>query len=132
MIYLLDTCVVSDYLKGNQAVLKKASELYSHDVAISVITDFEIEFGFYKNPNSRQKYEVAKSTFCNEINVIPVTQEISVIAAKIRADLAIKGTPIGPYDLLIAATAKAHGLVLVTSNQAEFARIDGLQTEDWR
>jgi tRNA(fMet)-specific endonuclease VapC len=52
--------------------------------------------------------------------------------ARIRADLAAKGTPIGPYDLMIAAIAKAHGLKLVTHNTNEFSRIPGLTLEDWQ
>ena len=50
---------------------------------------------------------------------------------RIRADLALKGTPIGPYDLMIAAIAVAHGVTLVTHNTAEFSRVVGLNIEDW-
>ncbi len=49
----------------------------------------------------------------------------------IRADLTQVGTPIGPNDLMIAATAKAHDLILVTDNVGEFSRVAGLQVEDW-
>jgi tRNA(fMet)-specific endonuclease VapC len=52
--------------------------------------------------------------------------------AKVRADLAVKGTPIGPNDLLIAAIALANGLTLVTHNTAEFSRVVGLTLEDWQ
>jgi tRNA(fMet)-specific endonuclease VapC len=51
--------------------------------------------------------------------------------AKVRADLAAKGTPIGPNDLLIAAIALANGLTLVTHNTTEFSRVLGLRLEDW-
>ena len=50
---------------------------------------------------------------------------------KIRADLEMKGTPIGPMDMLIAAHAKSQGLILVTNNTREFARVDGLLLENW-
>lgn len=49
-----------------------------------------------------------------------------------RAALAKRGTPIGPYDVMIGGTALRHGLVLVTSNTDEFERINGLIVEDWR
>lgn len=52
-------------------------------------------------------------------------------AAAIRADLKRKGTPIGPYDLLIAGQAMARGLAVVTANVREFERVDGLKVEDW-
>jgi tRNA(fMet)-specific endonuclease VapC len=51
--------------------------------------------------------------------------------ARVRADLAAKGTPIGPNDLLIAAIALANGLTLITHNTAEFSRVVGLSLEDW-
>jgi tRNA(fMet)-specific endonuclease VapC len=52
-------------------------------------------------------------------------------AGEIRATLAEAGTPIGPYDLLIAGQARARALVVVTHNTREFSRVAGLQTEDW-
>ncbi len=52
--------------------------------------------------------------------------------ARVRADLAAKGTPIGPNDLLIASIALAHGLTLVTHNTVEFSRVTGLVLEDWQ
>ena len=54
------------------------------------------------------------------------------IGAQIRATLAQTGRPIGPYDLLLAATALRHGLTLVTSNEKEFSRIPDLKWENWR
>ena len=53
-------------------------------------------------------------------------------AAARRADLALKGTPIGPYDVLIAEQAKARKLTLVTHNTTEFKRVPGLKVEDWK
>lgn len=49
----------------------------------------------------------------------------------IRAELEREGRLIGPYDLMIAAIARTHDLVLVTHNAAEFARVAGLAIEDW-
>jgi tRNA(fMet)-specific endonuclease VapC len=54
-----------------------------------------------------------------------------MIAGRIRAELATSGTPIGPYDLQIAAIAMANNLILVTHNTKEFNRVNGLQIEDW-
>jgi tRNA(fMet)-specific endonuclease VapC len=64
--------------------------------------------------------------------VIVFDKAAGLAAAQIRAGLKIIGRPIGPFDLLIGATALAHDCVLVTSNVREFDRIDGLKVEDWR
>ena len=53
------------------------------------------------------------------------------MAGDIRADLARRGMPIGPYDVLIAGQAKARDLPLITNNTAEFSRVSGLRIEDW-
>ena len=63
--------------------------------------------------------------------VIEFDKEDAREAGKIRAFLAVKGSPIGPYDVLIAGQAMARKMVLVTANTDEFARIPGLQLDDW-
>ena len=60
-----------------------------------------------------------------------VTPEDAKQAARIRADLKRKGTPIGAYDLQIAATALVNGLTVVTNNTDEFKRVVGLKLENW-
>ena len=61
----------------------------------------------------------------------PFDGEDAEQAGEIRAALVLPGTPIGPYDVLIAGQAKARSLTLITRNAREFQRIDGLMTEDW-
>ncbi len=62
---------------------------------------------------------------------LPFDDGAAAIAGRVRAQLAVTGTPIGPYDLQIAAIALAHGLTVVTHNTKEFKRVAGLQVEDW-
>lgn len=69
--------------------------------------------------------------FFNTVSSLPFNDRCAEEAARIRADLASQGKPIGPHDILIAATARAHDAVLVTHNIGEFARITGLRLEDW-
>lgn len=64
--------------------------------------------------------------------VLEFDQEDARQAGEIRAQLASKGTPIGPYDVLIAGQAKARKLTLVTHNTTEFQRVSGLRVEDWK
>lgn len=59
-------------------------------------------------------------------------QRAGRVAGEIRSELVARGTPIGPYDVLIAAQARAEGLVLATSDVREFKRVKGLQVESWR
>lgn len=63
--------------------------------------------------------------------ILDFDQNDAFVAGEIRAALAAKGTPIGPYDVLIAGQAKARGLTLVTNNVGEFNRVENLQVEDW-
>ena len=64
--------------------------------------------------------------------VLDLSLPDAIAAAKIRADLKLKGIPIGPYDVLIAGQAIARSLTLITRNVGEFRRVDSLQFEDWQ
>ena len=65
------------------------------------------------------------------IAILPFDAEDAREAGDIRAALAKAGTPIGPYDILIAAQARRRGATLLTANEGELTRVPGLQTEDW-
>lgn len=132
MHYLLDTCVISDFIKdetGTQARLKETSPL---DVAVSVITVMELRYGLALNPQRAQKIEPAISSLLSSVTILSFGTSEAEQAAQIRAVLKSQGQPIGAYDVLIAATALQHSLLVVTANQREFKRVPGLQTENWR
>jgi tRNA(fMet)-specific endonuclease VapC len=80
---------------------------------------------------ARVKNLAQQEKFLNRFVSLPFDEKAQLQAAQIRADLANAGTPIGPYDLLIAAIALANDLILVTHNTREFSRVTGLQIEDW-
>jgi len=71
------------------------------------------------------------SSFQATSDVLPFGEEDALAAGDLRAGLEAAGTPIGPYDLLIAAQALRSGTMLVTANVAEFARVRGLLWQDW-
>jgi tRNA(fMet)-specific endonuclease VapC len=73
----------------------------------------------------------ATRTLLNAISVLPFEREDARVAAQLRASLNSQGTPIGAYDLLLAACALRRGLKIVTHNAREFARVGGLGLEDW-
>ncbi|WP_199331420.1 MULTISPECIES: PIN domain-containing protein [Nostocales] len=90
----------------------------------------ELYYGAYRSSQTEKNLEILQR-FHSQFNIIELDSQTAKIAGKIRADLAVIGTPIGPYDLQIAAGAIAKNLILVTHNTREFSRISGLKLEDW-
>ena len=100
-------------------------------VAISSIVLFELWYGVAKG--ERREHNIARimDFLAGPIKVLNFDAEDARESGDIRAALARAGTPIGPYDVLIAAQARRRGAILVTANKDEFARVPGLQTQDW-
>lgn len=132
MQYLLDTCVISDFVKGDLGTQARLKQTPPTDIAVSVITVMELCYGLLNNPQRAQKIKPTISTLLNSVNILPLSTAEAEQAAQIRSFLKKQGQPIGAYDLLIAATALQHNLLMVTANQREFDRVPGLQTENWR
>jgi tRNA(fMet)-specific endonuclease VapC len=132
MRYLLDTCVISDFIKGEPGTQSRIKQTPPTDIAISVITLMELQYGLLLNPQRAQKIEPMMTSFLSSVIVLPFGNPESEKAAETRAVLKTQGQPIGAYDVLIAATALQHQLIMVTANQREFDRVPGLQTENWR
>jgi tRNA(fMet)-specific endonuclease VapC len=132
MRYLLDTCVISDFIKGELGTQTRIKQTPPADTAISVITLMELRYGLQLNPQRAQKIEPMMISFLSSVTVLSFSIPESEKAAEIRAVLKTQGQPIGAYDVLIAATALQSQLIMVTANQREFDRVSGLQTENWR
>jgi len=132
MKYLLDTCTVSDFVKGQPNVLVRIKAISPALIAVSALTRMEVEHGLVLNAERARKLAPVLQAFFSTISTLPFEVADALAAAAIRAALKTKGQPIGAYDVLIAGTALARGLVVVTSNVGEFQRIGGLQVEDWR
>jgi len=132
MKYLLDTCTVSDFVKGQPNVLARIKAISPALIAVSALTRMEVEHGLVLNAERARKLAPVLQAFFSTISTLPFEVADALAAAAIRAALKTKGQPIGAYDVLIAGTALARGLVVATSNVGEFQRIGGLQVEDWR
>ena len=132
MRYLLDTCVVSDVVKGVPAVLRRVRETAPDWLAISSVTLMEIEYGLSLNPERAKKLAPVIAGFIGRIHVLDFTSSDARATAALRASLKQRGEVIGSFDSLMAGSALSRGLVLATSNVREFGRIHGLQIEDWR
>ncbi|WP_235641338.1 PIN domain-containing protein [[Limnothrix rosea] IAM M-220] len=92
----------------------------------------ELRYGLALNPQRAKKIESAIASFVESVSTIPFRYETAEQATQIRAALKSKGQPIGAYDVLIAATALEHNLIMVTANQREFERVPDLKLENWR
>jgi tRNA(fMet)-specific endonuclease VapC len=134
MKYLLDTCVVSDFYEGCDKTSKKIKRLTPNDIGISIITVAEVEYGIARIRGTKKAESISKFSeeLFKAIKVISIDYEIAKVAGCLRSDLEKVGTPIGAYDLLIAATAKYYDLTVVTSNIREFERVEDLKIENFR
>ena len=99
-------------------------------IGLPSIVTHELYFGAHKSAKVQHNLETLRLLFA-DFPILEFDQRDAFTAGEIRAVLAAKGTPIGPYDVLIAGQAKARGLALVTNNISEFSRVDGLCVEDW-
>jgi tRNA(fMet)-specific endonuclease VapC len=130
--YLLDTCTVSDFVKGQPQVLARIKATPPDLIAVSALTRMEVAYGLALNAERGARLAPVMQAFFGAIALLPFDEADALAAAAIRAALKSKGRPIGAYDVLIAGTALARGLVVVTSNAGEFERIGGLLLENWR
>ena len=130
MLYLLDTIIISGWARRNHpALMTRMLAVAPSDLAISVLVEHELRYGCARNPLVKS-WPLVEALLALILS-LPLTRPIANRAADLRSDLAAAGTPVGPYDLLIAATALEHGATLVTKNVREFARVPGLVVEDW-
>jgi tRNA(fMet)-specific endonuclease VapC len=128
--HLLDTDTCIDVLRQRPGMVQRLSQVAPTDCAVSMVTVYELFCGLAEAQDpakERQKVE----RFVSAIIELPLDRAGAEAAATIRAELERQGTPIGPYDLLIAGQAVAGGLTLVTNNVREFQRVSRLKLESW-
>ena len=131
MIYLLDTNLCITFLRAPLSrVAQKLAATPATQVACSAITVVELYRGAYRSVQTEDN--IAKvAALVAQLGCLPLDQAAATHAGRIDADLMARGLRIGPYDTLIAATAIANNLTLVTHNTGEFSRVAGLRLEDW-
>lgn len=129
--YLLDTNTVIA-LVGNRsdAVLARLDRVKPDAVGISSVVAHELHFGAYKSQKIAHNLETLRLLF-TDLVILDFDRGDALAAGEIRAGLARKGTPIGPFGVLIAGQAKHRGAILVTNNVGEFRRVEELRLEDW-
>jgi tRNA(fMet)-specific endonuclease VapC len=127
--WVLDTNAIIHLVRGRDRLLVK--NVRKHPVAELAITDVtlaELEYGSLKSPVP-ERHRTRWRQVVQVLTALPFDEHAALQHARIR--LALRQTPIGERDLMIAAIACAHGLPLVTGNLGEFCRVPGLEVEDW-
>ena len=131
MAYLLDTNACIRFLNRSSAPLvARVKACVPDDIRLSAIVKAELVYGAHRSTRAAENLRLL-ARFFEPFTAVPFDDRCLVSYGRIRSDLERLGTPIGPNDLLIAATSIAHGLTLVTHNIEEFGRIPGLVIEDW-
>ena len=131
MNYLLDTNICIYIINKKPAsVIKRIQTKQPEQIAISTITQAELEYGIARSRNVDQN-RIALLEFLFPFLLIDFDQMAAVQYGLIRASLESRGKPIGSMDMLLAAQARSRDLILVTNNEKEFHRIEGLRLENW-
>jgi tRNA(fMet)-specific endonuclease VapC len=129
---LLDTNTISYYLRGDPKVVPRLQALAPAETGVPAIVAYELRYGLLRLPDAVAKPRLAAvEALLRAMWIAPFDDECARLAASIRADLERRGKPIGPHDLLIAATALRNQAPLVTRNVREFSRVNGLRVINW-
>ena len=127
--YVLDTDAVVDILRGRYGVVDRAALVSPDDVGVTAMSVAELLYGAAASQDPlRNRREVMR--FLAQVRVLPFGRRAASVHAVLRWELGQQ--PIGPNDLVIAATVLAARATLVTANTREFVRVPGLATESWR
>ncbi len=130
MRYLLDTNTCIYALKHRGRVVERMRERSPDELAVTIVSVAELWFGARKSTRpAATRREI--DAFLEPLEILPFDPDAAEAYSKARFELERAGRPIGERDLMIASIALARGLIVVTHNQSEFARVPGLKTEDW-
>jgi tRNA(fMet)-specific endonuclease VapC len=129
----LDANVVIGILNGEPVIRRRLEAIVSAGdrVAISVIVLFELIYGAEHSARRQHNLDRVEKFLAGAVDIIPFDAVDATEAAELREELERLGTPIGPYDILIAAQARRRDATLVTANDREFGRVAGLRTVNW-
>jgi tRNA(fMet)-specific endonuclease VapC len=128
--YMLDTNICIFTIKNKPQFVREAFNRHSGQLCISAITLMELIYGAEKSAAPEKNLAIVEG-FVARLEVLPFDNDAAAQTGMIRSELAKAGTPIGPYDQMIAGHARSLGLIVVTNNVREFERVSGLRIEDW-
>jgi tRNA(fMet)-specific endonuclease VapC len=130
MSFLLDTDTCIYWLRGHESVRQRIEAMKPGNLAVSMISLAELHYGADCSDKPEHNHKVLDD-FVSGLNILTLEQPVARRFGEIKAKLRRDGKLIEDFDLLIAATALAHDLILVTNNLEHFERIENLQIEDW-
>ncbi len=128
--YMLDTNIVIYTIKNRPQVVKRSFVAHYGQMCISTVTLMELINGAEKSAAPDRNLRDVEG-FASRLDVLDYDSEAAAHSGELRAQLDKAGTPIGPYDQMIAGHARSRGLILVSNNEKEFARVPGLRIENW-
>lgn len=130
-MYLLDTNICIYAINGKHPRLsRRLLTVHPNDIFISSVTVGELEYGAAKSRWGSRTRQIMYAFLAN-FTILPFTEKDAVLFGRLRAELAAAGTPIGAYDLMIAAQGLSGNVTVVTHNIREFSRVPGIVLEDW-
>ncbi len=134
MTFLLDTNAVIALLNNRPIGVRnrlRDAVARGDRIAVSSVVLYELWYGVARSSRRRENTERLRVFLAGDIHVLPFGENESEAAGELRATLEAAGTPIAPYDVLIAAQALNCGATVITANVSEFGRVPGLSWEDW-
>ena len=128
--YMLDTDICIYVVRNRPPSLRERFNELENELSISTITLGELIYGA---ENSSRRFENLRTIeqFAARLAILPFSSKAAAHYGQIRAALRRAGQPVGIHDMLIGAHARSEDVTLVTNNIREFARIPGLQVENW-
>ncbi len=130
MIYLLDTDILIYWLNGNNIIERQALSVRLSNISYSIISYAELYFGAYNSKNIQQDLDNIRQV-AQTLRQLPFNESAAELLGEIRTFLKRQGLVILDVDIMIASTAIAQGLILVSNNTRHFERIDRLSLENW-
>ena len=128
--YLLDTNVCIYTIKNRPDSVRRTFIEHDGQMCVSTITQMELIYGAEKSVAVVRNLKDVEG-FLARLEIKDFDPLAAVHAGQIRAELAKAGTPMGPYDQMIAGHARSLGLIVVTNNVGEFSRVPGIRVENW-
>jgi tRNA(fMet)-specific endonuclease VapC len=130
LTYMLDTNICIYVMKNYPLGLREKFNALAEQLCISSITLGELHYGAEKS-DRRADNLTAIEAFVARLDVLPFEAKAAAHYGQVRAELERAGTPCGPHDMQIGGHARSEGLIVVTRNMREFARMPGIRVENW-
>ncbi len=130
LTYMLDTNICIYVMKTYPPAMREKFNALAEQLCISSITLGELHYGAEKSAR-RAENLTAIAHFVARLEVLPFAAKAAAHYGQVRADLERAGKPCGPHDMQIGGHARSEGLIVVTNNMREFARMPGVRAENW-